>query len=171
MYFQRIPIKKTKFNLLFITIMMLLFSSCTNEDNEIYIDHLNENSIEYINMELEILDLVNNYRSSIGLNSLERMNLISKVAESHSNFMAETGRLSHENFPKRNQELMAKANAKAIGENLGFGYTTAKSAFQAWLNSDKHKKVIEDKKYTHFGISIKQNAKGKNFFTHIFIIR
>jgi len=144
-------------------------AACAKQDDEIYIEINSKNNITYSKLELEILKLVNDHRSSIGLNTLEKLGIISNVARSHSNYMAETGSLSHDNFSKRQDELIAIANAKAVGENVGFGYNNAKDAVQAWLNSDSHRKIIEKQKYTHFGISTKQNTKGSNFFTHIFI--
>jgi len=147
----------------------LLLIACSKEDDEIYIEKSNETNIEYSKIELGILDRVNNHRTSIGLNSLEKMDIISTVAKSHTDYMVETGRLSHENFSNRHDKLVA--NAKSVGENVGYGYSTAKEVLKAWLNSDIHKKVIEKSGYTHFGISTEKNLRGKSFFTQIFIKR
>lgn len=163
--------KLLKFKLLITVLIIFLLAACTKQDDEIYFKKNSETNITYSKLELEILKLVNDHSSSIDLNRLEKMSIISNVAKSHSNYMAETGSLSHDNFSKRQDELIAIANAKAVGENVGFGYSNAKDTVQEWLNSDSHKKIIEKPKYTHFGISTKQNTKGSNFFTHIFITK
>lgn len=159
--------KVQKFNLLFLLITLFISCADSNDDDEIYAKM--EINTDYIQLELEVLDLVNKHRNSNGLTPLKRLNSISMVAESHSNYMAKTGIVSHENFPKRSQELMDSINAKSIGENIGFGFGTAEGILKAWLKSDGHKKIIENPTYTHFGISIKQNNEMRNYFTNIFI--
>ena len=46
------------------------------------------------------------------------MSLISIVASSHSEYMAETEMVSHKNFPKRQEEIKSSTNAKTVGENI-----------------------------------------------------
>ena len=159
--------KVQKFNLIFLLITLFISCADSNDDDEIYAKM--EINTDYIQLELEVLDLVNKHRNSNGLTPLKRLNSISMVAESHSKYMAKTGIVSHENFPKRSQELMDSINAKSIGENIGFGFGTAEGILKAWLKSDSHKKIIENPTYTHFGISIKQNNEMRNYFTNIFI--
>jgi len=163
--------KTLKFNLYLITLISLSFISCSKENDEIYIEKSYENNIKYSKIEMGILNLVNNHRTSIGLYTLEKMDLISTVAKSHTDHMIETGRLSHDNFSERHDKLVVNTNAKSVGENVGYGYSTAKDVLEAWLNSDTHKKVIEQPGYTHFGISTEKNIKGRSFFTQIFIKR
>jgi len=163
--------KTLKFNLYITTLISLIFISCSKENNEIYIEKSYENNIKYSKIEMGILDLVNNHRTSIGLNTLEKMDIISTVAKSHSDYMVKTGRVSHENFSNRQDKLVANANAIAVGENVGYGYSNAKDVVKAWLNSDTHRKVIEKSAFTHFGISTQQNLKGRIFITQIFIKR
>jgi uncharacterized protein YkwD len=163
--------KTFKFNLALIAFIYLLFTSCATDDNGIYFDNVAEVNVEYSEMELEILNLVNDHRIAKGLTSLEKMNVVSSVAESHTNYMAETGIVSHDHFTERHQKLVNKADAKIVGENVGFGFTTAKGVVDAWLRSDGHRGIIEKASYTHFGISTEQNVEGRNYFTQIFIAR
>ncbi|SNR33450.1 Cysteine-rich secretory protein family protein [Lutibacter agarilyticus] len=152
-------------------ILCLLFTSCASEDDGIYFDKVANENVEYSKIELDILELVNEYRISKQLNSLEQLNIISSVAETHTTYMAEVGKVSHDNFQLRHQQLVKNAKAKLVGENVGFGYNTAKDIFNAWLDSEPHRLVIEKPNYTHFGISTEQNSEGRNFFTQIFIER
>ncbi len=163
--------KTFKFNLALIALVCLIFTSCAPDDDGIYFEDLSEVQVEYSEIELEILDLVNDYRMLKGLTSLEKMNVISSVAESHTSYMAETGIVSHDNFSERHQELVNRADAKNVGENVGFGFSSANGVVDAWIRSDAHRAIIEKANYTHFGISTEQNTEGRNYFTQIFIAR
>lgn len=161
----------------FIAVLILSFAlfSCSNDDDGIYFDESSEiNIVEkttYSSIELEILDLVNEHRQSIGLNTLKPLDIVSNVAEGHTNYMIENGQISHDNFPTRSEKLMKTAKAKAVGENVAYGYGSASGVLDGWLNSKGHREVIESSKYTHFGISTECNMQGRNYFTHIFITK
>lgn len=152
-------------------VLCVLVTSCASEDDGIYFEEVSTLNISYSEIELDIFELVNDYRLSKGLNSLEKLNIISEVAETHTAYMAEVGKISHDNFPLRYEQLVKSANAKLVGENVGFGYSTAEGVFNAWLKSDGHREIIEKSNYTHFGISTEKNKEGRNFFTQIFIER
>lgn len=164
---QTFRIKTLKFSLILLAVFAI--TSCAKEEDVIYFEKADQINIEYSKIELEILRLVNDHRISKGLNILEKMNFISKVAKSHSDYMAKTGTVSHENFLQREEKLKSYTAAKSVGENVGFGYSLAEDAVQAWIKSDSHRRIIEKPTYTHFGISTSTNNKGRNFFTHIFI--
>ena len=67
--------------------------------------------------------------------------------------------------------MVATAGAKSVGENVAYGYKTAEEVVNAWLNSPKHRALIESKNYTHFGISTEASETGSNYFTQMFIKR
>lgn len=157
--------------LLFVLTIIINLASCSQENEEVYVSKITESKSNYSNMEYEILNLVNNYRDNLGLNKLIKLDIVSAVAFTHSNHMSETGLLSHDNFSDRHLELVNNANAKAVGENVGFGYNSAQSVFNAWIFSDSHKHLIEGSKFTHFGISIVADSNGRNYFTQIFIVK
>jgi len=162
-------------NLPLVSLLLFVFVlfSCSPEDDGVY---FNENSeivntadVSYTVIENEILDLVNNHRTSLGLNSLTKLNIISGVADGHTNYMIEVDELNHDNFSQRSQTLMNEAGAKTVGENVAFGYNSAQGVFNGWLKSDSHRKIIENPDYTHFGISTDSNNENRNYFTQIFI--
>lgn len=146
--------------------------SCSPEDDGIYFNESSEvinTTVSYSGMETDILTLVNEYRINQGLSSLTTLNIISGVADGHTNYMISTGTVSHDNFDSRAQALITNANAKKVSENVAYGYGTAQGVVNAWLNSPDHKKAIDDPKNTHFGISTECNSEGRNYFTQIFI--
>ncbi|MDO9038126.1 MAG: CAP domain-containing protein [Lutibacter sp.] len=158
--------------LLALILLTTLLFSCAKEDDGVY---FNENSevvnakVVYSDIESEIVSLVNAHRSSLGLNTLNTLIIVSGVADGHTNYMIEVGQISHDNFAQRAQTLMSEAGAKTVGENVAYGFNTAEGVVKGWLNSDGHRKVIENPDYTHFGISMEKNSDNRNYFTNIFI--
>lgn len=146
-----------------------LFTSCSSAEDDIYVDKVLESKFSYTPIENEILDLVNSYRVEKGLISLNKLNIISTVAETHTQYMVNLGELNHDFFPERHEKLVHNANAISVGENVAYGYSTAESVVNAWLASDSHREIIENSEYTHFGISTENDINGNNYFTHIFI--
>lgn len=158
------------FAILFLSIALL---SCSNDDDGIYFEEsaeiISAKKTAYSAIELEILDLVNAHRQNVGLSILKPLDVVSNVAKGHTNYMIKNGAISHDNFPKRSENLIKNAKAKAVGENVAYGYGSAKGVVEGWLNSEGHREVIENAKYTHFGISTEHNIEGRNYFTQIFI--
>lgn len=163
--------KSIQLNLVLIILAFSVFASCAKEEDGIYFDEINEVKVNYSALELDILDLVNAHRESKGIQSLDNLNIISSVALSHTSYMVETGLVNHDNFPERNENLVVQADAKAVGENVAYGFNSAEGVVEAWLRSDEHREILENSSYTHFGISTEKNADGRNYFTQIFIKR
>ncbi|MDC9721333.1 MAG: CAP domain-containing protein [Urechidicola sp.] len=152
-------------------ILVILVTSCVQEDDGIYFNERFETSISYTEMEYKIFELVNNHRESVGASRLNILNVISSEAIPHTDYMLLKGEASHDNFEDRFLNLKMNAEAIKVSENVAYGYSTAEAVVQAWLRSPRHKDVIEGEEFTDFGISTKANTEGKNYFTHIFIER
>ena len=166
-------LNSTLLKLIFVVLISSLLASCAEEEDGIFFDqnsdYLSKVDVTYSDIEIEILDLVNEYRKGMNLSELKRLDIVSSVANTHTNYMIEVGQISHDNFDQRSQTLMKNSQAKKVGENVAYGYSSAKGVVNGWLNSAGHKKVIESTEYTHFGISTDSNKEGRNYFTHIFI--
>lgn len=151
----------------------LLFSCAASDDDvNLYKDTYTESissTTSYTLIETEILDLVNDYRLSKNLSKLQTLNIISSVATGHTDYMIQNNEVSHANFNERAQKLISNTNAKSVSENVAFGYSSAQAAVNGWLNSESHRKIIENPNFTHFGISTEADNQGRNYFTHIFI--
>jgi len=88
---------------LFVLITLSLFS-CSKE--EVAPDQPQTSAqvnvkYNYTTDELEVLTLINNYRISKGLNTLEKIDFIATVAEGHDNYMISVGQVSHNNLAER----------------------------------------------------------------------
>ncbi|NJW52586.1 CAP domain-containing protein [Salinimicrobium oceani] len=124
--------------------------------------------VEYSSIETEILDLVNAYRAQKGLSELVDLAEGSVQAASHNEHMIENDEVCHDFFGNRYQALVNSVNAKAVSENVAFGFRTADAVVNAWIKSDGHRKNLEGD-HTHFGISVKEAKDGKLYFTNIFV--
>ena len=114
------------------------------------------------------MKLINDYRVSIGLNSLEKINHISHKSEEHDNYMITNNVVNHDDFVARSENIISVLGAKTVGENIAYNYNSPQAALDAWLNSPGHKQNIEGN-FTHFGISIRENpSNGKKYYTNIF---
>lgn len=122
----------------------------------------------YSTIEVEVMDRVNDFRAGLGLPELESLNEISMQAGYHNSHMIENAEVCHDDFPSRYAALVNSVNAKAVSENVAYGYRTAEAVVNAWVKSDGHRKNMESN-VTHFGISIKEDAEGKLYFTNIFV--
>lgn len=124
--------------------------------------------IDYSSIELEIMELVNDYRESKGLSKLDYLDEISWQAEDHNFHMIEKNEVCHDGFPARYTALVDAIGAKAVSENVAYGYSSAEAVVKTWIESEGHRDNMEGN-LTHFGISVKQDASGKLYFTNIYV--
>lgn len=153
-------------------VTLLSFTSCSTEsfpeDDIKAIELLNPPQAKAI--EIEALELINNHRITNGLSALRDLGTIKAVAFTHTDYMIEVSDVSHDNFYQRKLSLETNANARIVSENVAFGFSSAQSVVNAWLNSPGHKANIEGD-FTDFDISAEQDEDGKWYFTNIFIKR
>ena len=124
---------------------------------------------EYNQTELRLATLINEYRASLGLNNLEKINHISYKSEEHNEYMITNNVVNHDFFQQRSQNIIQVLGAVKVNENVAYNYKTPEAALHAWLNSPGHKANIEGE-FTHFGISVTEDPEtGKKYYTNIFI--
>ncbi|MDO1500798.1 CAP domain-containing protein [Winogradskyella maritima] len=121
-------------------------------------------------IEIEILELINEYRIQNGMNALGNHGTVKAVAYTHTDYMIEVDDVSHDNFYQRKLSLQQNADAQVVSENVAYGFSSAESVVNAWLNSPGHKDNIEGD-FTDFDISAEKNEEGKWYFTNMFIKR
>ena len=164
--------KPTNYLPLLALMALLTFSSCSTEDFPD--DNIDAISLQYApapkEIEIEILELINEHRIGLGLNSLNSLSIVKSVAFTHTDYMVEVNNVNHDNFFQRKNSLVQNANAKVVSENVAYAYSTAQSVVNAWINSDSHRENIEGD-YTDFEVSAEQNNDGKWYYTNIFIKR
>lgn len=161
---------KSLIKLPLIALLAMFSFSCSTEsvDDSAEQIEITEISIEAKSIELEALELINEYRLSQGLNALEDMSIVKSVALSHTDYMLENNEISHDNFFKRSEYLKSNTGAARVSENVAYGYSTAETLVKAWIASDGHRENIEGD-FTNFDISAEQNENGRWYYTNIFI--
>ncbi len=148
---------------------LLTFSCSTDAIEE---DTINEIAASYVpdtkQIEIEIMELINDHRISLGLNVLGDMDQIKAEAYGHTDYMIDQSEISHDNFYQRRANLINEVGASNVGENVAYGYSSPQSVVNAWLNSEGHKYIIEGN-YTNFDISAEKDVDGRWYYTNIFI--
>ncbi|MEW2920937.1 CAP domain-containing protein [Muricauda sp. ANG21] len=158
--------KKVNFIAVIALFFSLLISSCSTSSIE---EERNLYTAQIVSdLEMEILSLVNEYRSSQGLNVLEFSSVAYYYATTHSKSMANEGEISHKNFDVRSSKLAVEADANYVSENIGRNFKTAKGLVRAWINSPTHKEIMEgDYKYT--AVSAVPDEYGELYYTQLFL--
>ncbi len=155
-------------------ICMFTFSSCSKdsvipEESAANLSTLKlVDNFAYSKIETQILDAVNAHRQSIGLSSLSPVDDITLQALDHTSYMATQKVVNHDDFNKRYEALVKEIGAKAVAENVAFGYRTADAVVAAWIKSDEHRANLEGD-YKYFGVAVEQDKDGRNYFTNIFV--
>ena len=151
--------------------VIFTLNSCSSDASEASVVEAKSQVVvnySYSSSELETMKLINDYRVSIGLSSLEKINYISGESEGHNNYMITNNVVNHDGFVNRSENIIKTLGAKTVGENIAYNYSSPQAAVNAWLNSPGHKENIVGN-FTHFGISIRENAvTGKKYYTNIF---
>jgi len=153
--------KKIHFNLL--AILFLVFQAC---DNELPDDSNNKNY--YSDTEAEILNLVNEYRLSNGLQILTMDSVVWRYATEHNNYQINLEDINHDNFSERMDNLQAEIGGGAAAENVAMGYDSPESVVQGWIGSEGHRlNMLGD--YNLTGISAKKSNAGDWYYCQIFL--
>ncbi len=163
---------KKKLHLVIVLSVILVMMGSCSADSEIATEEIKSQAIEnysYSATELETMNLINQYRISVGLNALKKINHLSYKAEEHDHYMIKNNIVSHDNFENRSQNIIEVLGASRVSENIAYNYKTPQAAVDAWLLSIGHKENIKGN-FTHFGIAIRKNpSNGKKYYTNIFI--
>lgn len=99
-----------------------------------------------------LLILINNERVSNGLPELIPEELLMSICEEKCNDMIISKSVNHDNFSDR----FVKSHSQSLLENVGYGYSTDNSLFNAYMKSPGHKNNILSKNSTHIGICSKE---------------
>jgi len=104
-----------------------------------------------------LVELTNEKRESLGLNSLENNEVLQEAAYLKAQDMIENGYFSHESpsgiSPWRWFEK-AGYNYRAAGENLGIGFLDSEEIYRAWYDSPSHRENLLNPLYKDIGIAV-----------------
>lgn len=119
------------------------------------------------------LALVNQHRSSIGLDILSWNLAIEENAFSHSRGMGlYTRNFGHSGFDIRCRRLrnrLGLSRRTTCGEIIGRGQKDYRDVFHSWLRSPEHRAALENRSYTHTALGIYKSKDGLYYWTQIFV--
>jgi uncharacterized protein YkwD len=105
----------------------------------------------------EYEQLANAHRAGVGCGPLQWDNRAGTVAQAHADDMVRRDYFSHTN--PEGQSPFDRLRAAGVtytgaAENIAYGYPTAAAVLQGWLNSDGHRRNLENCEYTHHGVGL-----------------
>ena len=155
--------------LLPLAIVFTMMSCSSDSTDDVTADNTVIETYNYNETETKLVTLINDYRTSKGLNTLQVVNHISFKSQEHNEYMISNNVVNHDYFEQRSNNIIKVLGAERVGENIAYNYTSAQSAMQAWLNSSGHKANIEGD-YTHIGISVSVDpVTGSKYYTNMFM--
>lgn len=119
-------------------------------------------AVSYNSQEIALINLVNDYRVSLGLQPLMVSDLASSAAEKHSSDMGKYGFFSHSTVASDWFPAGARADTRlamcgysyqvAWGETIAAGQSMAQTVFNAWRNSPDHDTVMKGSAFRVVGV-------------------
>jgi len=129
-----------------------------------------EKNAQTTSLEDQVVQLVNNERTSRGLNPLSSNWELARVARIKSEDMYRNNYFSHQSPVYGSPFDMLRnfgISFSAAGENIAYGQTTAQSVMNSWMNSSGHRANILNSNFTQIGVGY-FNA-GTPYWTQLFI--
>ena len=119
---------------------------------------------------LRITELVNEHRAAAGLAPVTYSAKISKAAQVRAAEIEQS--FSHTRPDGRYFSTVFAEHGityRYSGENIAWGQKSPEEVVTAWMNSAGHRANILNAKFTQLGVGYRQNARGVNYFTQLFI--
>jgi uncharacterized protein YkwD len=128
---------------------------------------------ELSQIEREIFNLLNQERTSRGLAPLSLSNSLISAAQHHATNMANMVRMAHDlpgaDLPTLLDRLRYyRYNYRNAGENIAYGYPSAQSVMNAWMNSSGHRANILNSNFTEVGIGVRYSSGGIPYYCQVF---
>jgi uncharacterized protein YkwD len=123
-----------------------------------------------------VVDLINSHRTGMGLVSLKVSPTLTSAAVWKARHMARYAYMAHDDpappvarTPADRLEACGyPSRTTGWGENIAYGYQTASSVVDAWLNSPGHKANIENASYRSTGVGAAATSGGVIYWSQEF---
>lgn len=113
------------------------------------------------------LDRTNALRSSVGVRPLKEHDALTRKAEDWAQHMARTGKLAHSNL----SDGLSGLNWRSLGENVGYSSPTGdtlKTIHNLFVSSAPHRANLVSSKFTHMGVGVAKDSKGRVWVAEVF---
>ncbi len=116
----------------------------------------------------DVLAYTNEFRVSKGLKALAPNEALNRIAQKHSEDMANRKvKFGHDGFSKRNAAAQKQLSIHYFAENVAYGVPTGQEAVNLWKNSEGHRANMLGK-YAQIGIGVAKDKQGRIFYTQVF---
>lgn len=116
----------------------------------------------------KVLQLVNNERANVGLDSLSIDNQLDRAANLHTDEMVRADQMSHQLPGEASLGDRVSATGyqwSSVGENVAAGYSTPEDVVEGWMNSVGHRENILNPNFTHLGVGYSNNPDNDNSYS------
>ncbi len=123
------------------------------------------------NLEMEVVRLVNENRTSSGLNELNESQDLTNVARVKSNDFIINHYFSHNSPTYGTPFEMLNAfdiPYTSAAENIASGQQTPEEVMRFWLSSPGHRDNILNPNYTDIGVGVSEDQNGNLYWTQLF---
>jgi uncharacterized protein YkwD len=113
------------------------------------------------------LDRTNALRKSNGVAALKEHDTLTNKAEAWARHMASTGRLEHSNLSSG----LGNLRWTALGENVGYSSRTSdtlKTIHNLFVNSAGHRANLLNSRFTHMGVGVATDSRGRVWVAEVF---
>lgn len=146
------------------------------------ISYSQDNKIDVALLETKVFTLINEYRTSLDIEALEKDAILQKAAKDHAIYIAKKQSLTHEQNnsnkkqPKDRVYFYKGNDFVLVGENLLFTGikdktyieedldVLANKIFELWKNSPNHLKIMSSEKYTFTGFGFQLDWNNKKLY-------
>lgn len=114
-----------------------------------------------------LVAMVAEHRAGLGCPELAWHPRLERVAFAHSQDMRRRGYFDHVNPDGETPfDRIRKAGLRWVsaGENLALSEQGAPSVFRAWLNSEEHRRLLDDCSFSHHAL-----ARVEGYWTHLYL--
>jgi uncharacterized protein YkwD len=111
---------------------------------------------------------VNAHRAEAGLRPVRISVAVHRAAEYHARDQAAMSAMTHtgSDGSDAGQRISRQGYTWSTwGENVAYGYPTARSVVRAWMNSPGHRANILNPSFRHIGVGVQRGANGLLYWT------
>jgi uncharacterized protein YkwD len=111
---------------------------------------------------------VNAHRAAAGLRPVRISFAVHRAAELHARDQAAMGFMTHtgSDGSDAGQRIRRQGYTWSMwGENVAYGYGTARAVVRAWMNSPGHRANILNRSFRHIGVGVQRGANGLLYWT------
>lgn len=112
----------------------------------------------------KIVKLTNKDRAKHKVKAVKQNKCLKSYAQRQAKRQAAKKKMYHQNL----MPALKKCKMNTVGENVAFGFTTAKSVEKGWMNSPGHRANILNKRYNRIGTGVAKGKDGYYYYATVF---